>query len=110
MARAIDLPSEVLPTPGGPTKHRIGPFGVVDQVAHREVLQDAFFDVLEPVVILIEDPMRVREIQVVFALLLPGQIEDPVQVGARYGAFRGVRGDAVEPVDLALGHLAGVVG
>ncbi len=24
-ARAIDLPSEVLPTPGGPTRHRIGP-------------------------------------------------------------------------------------
>src|ERR1700674_17062 len=23
-ARAIDLPSEVFPTPGGPTKHRIG--------------------------------------------------------------------------------------
>ena len=24
MARAIDWPSEVLPTPGGPTRHRIG--------------------------------------------------------------------------------------
>ena len=24
MARAMDLPSEVLPTPGGPTKNRIG--------------------------------------------------------------------------------------
>jgi hypothetical protein len=26
VARAIDLPSEVLPTPGGPTRQRIGPF------------------------------------------------------------------------------------
>ena len=26
IARAIDWPSEVLPTPGGPTKQRIGPF------------------------------------------------------------------------------------
>ncbi len=26
IARAIDFPSEVFPTPGGPTKHRIGPF------------------------------------------------------------------------------------
>jgi DNA mismatch repair protein MutS len=25
VARAMDLPSEVLPTPGGPTRHRIGP-------------------------------------------------------------------------------------
>src|SRR5271169_1366669 len=26
VAHATDLPSEVLPTPGGPTRHRIGPF------------------------------------------------------------------------------------
>ncbi|OPY05021.1 MAG: hypothetical protein A4E61_00470 [Syntrophorhabdus sp. PtaB.Bin184] len=26
IARAIDLPRDVLPTPGGPTKHRMGPF------------------------------------------------------------------------------------
>src|SRR4030095_9785627 len=26
VALAIDLPSEVLPTPGGPTRQRIGPF------------------------------------------------------------------------------------
>src|SRR3970040_1971944 len=26
VARASDWPSEVLPTPGGPTRHRIGPF------------------------------------------------------------------------------------
>ncbi len=25
VARATDLPSEVLPTPGGPTRHMIGP-------------------------------------------------------------------------------------
>ena len=25
---AIDLPKEVLPTPGGPTKHNIGPFSL----------------------------------------------------------------------------------
>jgi hypothetical protein len=26
VARAIDCPKDVLPTPGGPTKHKIGPF------------------------------------------------------------------------------------
>ena len=29
VARAIERASEVLPTPGGPTKHRIGPFGLL---------------------------------------------------------------------------------
>ena len=26
VAEAIDFPRDVLPTPGGPTKHKIGPF------------------------------------------------------------------------------------
>ena len=29
VARAIDLPRLVLPTPGGPTRHRIGPFSLL---------------------------------------------------------------------------------
>ena len=28
VARAIDWPREVLPTPGGPTRHRIGPLSL----------------------------------------------------------------------------------
>ena len=54
-ARAIDLPSEVLPTPGGPAKHRIVAFGFFDQRAHRQELEDALLDLLEPVVVLVQD-------------------------------------------------------
>ena len=31
VARATDLPSDVLPTPGGPTRHRIGPFSLAER-------------------------------------------------------------------------------
>ncbi len=41
MARAIDWPSEVLPTPGGPTKHRIGalPFGASLRTARNSMMR-----------------------------------------------------------------------
>ncbi len=67
-ARAIERPSEVLPTPGGPTKHRIGPFSTRPrsrELEHAEVLEDAILDVLEAVVILVEDRARLGQIELV---------------------------------------------
>ncbi len=72
-ARAIDLPSDVLPTPGGPTKHRIGPLRILLQFAHGEMFDDAFFDFFEAVVIFIEDLLRLLQIQIVFGGFRPGQ-------------------------------------
>ena len=55
---AIDRPSDVLPTPGGPTKQRIGPFDLGVQLADGEVLEDAILDLLETGVIGVEDLFR----------------------------------------------------
>ena len=64
-ARAIERPSEVLPTPGGPTKQMIGPRSTRPRsrvsFKHAEVLEDAIFDVLEAVVILVEDARAPRD-------------------------------------------------
>ena len=54
VARAIDLPSEVLPTPGGPTRHRIGPFTLLHALLHGEVFEDALLDLLETVMVVVE--------------------------------------------------------
>jgi hypothetical protein len=54
VARAMLWPSEVLPTPGGPTRHRIGPFSFFDALLHREVLEDALLDLVEAVVIFVQ--------------------------------------------------------
>ena len=56
IARAMDRASEVFPTPGGPTKHRIGPFSLLDELADGEVFEDPLLDLLEAVVVLVEDP------------------------------------------------------
>ena len=48
----MDWPSEVLPTPGGPTKAEDGRLHLVDALLHREVLEDAFLDLLQAEVVL----------------------------------------------------------
>lgn len=49
----MDCPSEVLPTPGGPTRQRIGapPLVVRLQLQHRKKFKNPLLDVLEPVMI-----------------------------------------------------------
>src|SRR3954462_8174262 len=66
VALAIDLPSEVLPTPGGPTRHRIGPAAggpaeaqdgarqLVRPLLYGEVLDDPLLDLLETKVVVVE--------------------------------------------------------
>ena len=60
MARAIDLPSEVLPTPGGPTRQRIGPFSFVHALLDREILDDPLLDLLKAVMVGVEDLLGAR--------------------------------------------------
>jgi hypothetical protein len=67
-ARATDLASEVLPTPGGPTRHRIGPFMSLLELAHREELEDALLDLLEAVVVLVEDLLGLVDVEAVLAV------------------------------------------
>ena len=112
-ARAIDLPIEVLPTPGGPTKQRIGSAHVVGQLVHREVLEHALLDLLEPVVVLVEDLLRFDEVELLVVVGLPRQADEPVEVGADdAGLGRRLR-HLLEPAELLerlLGDLLGHAG
>ena len=58
-------PSEVLPTPGGPTRQRIGPLQLLHQRLHREVLEDALLDLLQAVVVLVEDLLGLVDVELV---------------------------------------------
>ena len=70
-ARAIDWPSEVLPTPGGPTKQRIWPEISLLQLRDREVLDDPLLHLLEVEVVLVEHLARVVEVEVVLGRRVP---------------------------------------
>ena len=61
IALAMDLPSEVFPTPGGPTRQIMGPFDFFHQFDNRHVLGDAFFDFFKTVMIFVEDLLSVVE-------------------------------------------------
>ena len=74
IARAIERPSEVLPTPGGPTKQRITPsrsrrirscsgralcprcscLALLAQLAHGQEFEDALLDVLQAIVVFVQ--------------------------------------------------------
>ena len=72
-ARATDWPSDVLPTPGGPTKQRIWPETLLRQLRDREVLDDPVLDLLEVEVVVVEHLAGVVEVEVVLGEGAPGQ-------------------------------------
>ena len=61
-----------MPTPGGPTKQRIGPCESGFRLAHREVLEDPVLDLLEVVVVGVEHLARVGDVEVVLGPLDQG--------------------------------------
>ena len=111
-ARAIDLPSEVLPTPGGPTRQRIelraggAVLSVGHQLAHGEELEDAVLHLLDVVVVLVEHSARVAQVEVVLGALAPRQRGDPLQVAADHAVLGCRRRQPLEPRQLAVDLLA----
>ena len=103
-------PSEVLPTPGGPTKHRIGLLPCGLELAHRQVLEDAPLDLLEPVVVLVEDAPRLGDVDRVLAQLRPRQLDQPVEVGAQHRVLGRGLGHALQALELLARLLLGLLG
>jgi hypothetical protein len=89
--RAIDCPSEVLPTPGGADEAQDRRLELVHALLHREVLDDALLHLLEAVVVGVEHLDRVGEVAADLALLAPRQAEQRVDVVAHDRRFRGHR-------------------
>ena len=108
-ARAIDWPRLVLPTPGGPTKQRIGPGRLRVQLADGQVLEDPVLDVLEVVVVCVQDLLRVLDVEVVLGLHRPGQVDQPLEVAADDAVLGRGRRKLLQAPELALGRLRGVL-
>ena len=69
---AIDWPSEVLPTPGGPDEAEDRPREVaLLELRDREVLDDPVLDLVQVVVVGIEHLAGLDEVEVVLRLLVP---------------------------------------
>jgi hypothetical protein len=110
VALAMDWPSEVLPTPGGPDQAQDGRLDLVDALLHREVFEDAVLDLLEAVVVFVEHVLGVAQVVLDLGLLAPGQAGQHVDVVAHHRRFGGHGRHQLELLELALGLLAASLG
>ena len=90
-------PSEVLPTPGGPTKHRIGPFMSGFSSSTRQVVEDAVLDLLQVVVVLVQNLLGLVDVDLRAGALRPRQHRQPLNVVARERIVGRHRGHARQP-------------
>ena len=83
------------------------------ELAHRQKFKHALLDLIQPEVVVIKHAARLGHINVVGLRRFPGQLHQPVQVGAHHRIFgRAVR-HALQPFEFfvgLLGHLFGHLG
>ena len=110
VALAIDLPSEVLPTPGGPTRHRIGPGQLVRALLHGEVLDDPLLDLLEAEMVVVEHGLGAEQVLLDLRALAPRDAEQPVEVVAHDGRLGRHRRHLAQLLQLGRRLVAGLLG
>ena len=74
------------------------------------MLEHALLHLLEVEMILVEDASRVLEVEVVLGGLIPGQRDDPVQVGSDDAVLGRCGRELLEPRQLALDRLVHAFG
>ena len=83
------------------------------EAAHREEFEDALFDLVQPVMVLVEDRPCMLEVEVVLGRDGPRHLAHPFQVGTGHRVLGRLRRDAGQPRQLAVGlapHLLRHVG
>src|SRR5439155_21586238 len=88
--RARDrLPERSLAGAGWADEAEDRPLRIVLQLAYREEPEDAVLDLVEVVMVLVENPAGVLDIEVVLGRGRPGQADQPFEVGAHDGVLGG---------------------
>jgi hypothetical protein len=73
------------------------------------MLEDAALDLVQPEVVLVEHATRLCDVDLRRIVRLPGQLDQPVQVGAKHGGLGRVLVHALETTQLLAGMLPGLV-
>ena len=85
-------------------KTQNGPFGFFFQLAHGQKFQNAVLDIFQVEVVLIQDFLGILQIHVVLGFLIPGQGNQPIDVGAGNGVIRSGRGHFRHALQFLQGH------
>src|SRR5437762_1178361 len=70
------------------------------ELAHGEVFDDPAFHFVEVVVVPVEDPSRLGQVELVFSRNGPRQLADDLEPGADDAIFRRRAGDRLQPAQL----------
>ena len=104
-----------MPTPGGPTKQSMEPLRILHELANGEKFENALFDLLEAVVLVIENFFGGLNIANFLGALFPGHGQEPVDIIAADGGFRGHRRHEFQALQFRsglfqhiLGHAGGI--
>ncbi len=80
------------------------------QLADGDVLQNALFRLLKAIMLFVQDFGGVVDIEVVFRLVRPGKLQEPIQVGSDDPDFRSERRHASQATKLLAGLLLDHIG
>ena len=75
-----------------------------------QIIQDAFFDFFQAIVIIIQDFLRLFDVHIIFRLVAPGKLQQPVNIVANDIVFGIHAAHAIEAVDFPLYNLADFIG
>ena len=89
-----------LPHSGWPDEAEDRPFGRLGQLAHREELEDAFLDLPQTVVILVEDLLRGAQVGDVLAGGVPGKRDHQVEISVQHRDLRRAGRHPLQAVDV----------
>ena len=70
---------------------------------HRKIFQDAFLDLLQAIVVLVQDALSLQHVHRLGLGLAPGDRQQPVQVVAHHRGFCGHRAHVAQLLQLAVG-------
>ncbi len=76
------------------------------ELAHREKLEDSFFDLLEVVMVFVQHAARMLDVEIVLGRCAPRQADEPVDVGAHDSMLRRFRRNQPQPFQFLVSRLA----
>src|SRR5262249_46328057 len=83
---------------------------LLDELANRQILEDAFLDLSETEMIRVQYLLGRFDVSDLFGFFLPGHSEKPIEVVARNGAFGRHRRHLLEPAKFGHRLLVSVLG
>src|SRR5262252_10724183 len=99
------LPQRGLPYPWGAHKTENRPLHLLLELAHAEVFEDALLDLLQTVVVFVEYPPRLVQVEMVGSRDAPGQLHQPLEIAAHHTRLSRLRMQALKPRQLLAAFL-----